>query len=293
MIITAALVLTGLTGLLSAAELPKGISPNFLENKLREAIAQHQQGKTKEALATIDRVLTSHPEYAQAHFVRGQIHADADEHAKAIADYDQAIRLDPSAHPAYQQRGGEHFALGHIEKSLADFDKYLELNPGQAPHHWQRGISLYYAKRYTEGRKQFELHQTVNTADVENAVWHFLCTARESGIKRARELLIPIQGDSRVPMMQVHALFAQKLKPEDVLAAARANNPPPPRLKQQLFYANLYLGLYYEALGEAKPTRDYIYQAAAQSKDYGYMGAVARVHAEILRKEDTTPKPAK
>ena len=261
------------------------------EDRLREAVTAFRQGRQEEALNTVGQVIASHPDYAQAYFVRGQILAGLNEHAKAIAEYDHALSLDPSAYPVYQPRGCEHFMLGHIEKSLADFDQYLKLNPSQAPYHWQRGISLYYAGRFDDGRKQFELHQTVNPADVENAVWHFLCTARQSGIEQARKTLTPIARDSRVPTMQVHALFAQKLKPEDVLAAARANDPSPEQLKQQLFYAHLYLGLYYEALGDAKLTREYIGLAAAKSTAYGYMGAVARVHAEILGRKDA--KPAK
>src|SRR5438105_1745593 len=83
--------------------------------------------------------------------------------------------------------------------------------------------------------------------DVENAAWHFLCVARLSGLAKARASLLPITNDSRVPMMQIYALFAGKAKPDDVLAAAKAGTPTAAQLRRQLFYANLYLGLYYEA----------------------------------------------
>jgi len=264
--------------------------PSGTDAILREALTIFRQGDQNKALDQVSHVIAAHPDYAQAYYVRGQIHSAMDHHEKAIADYDQSLSFDPKAFPTFQQRGCEHFFLGHIDKSLEDFDKYLQLAPAQAPYHWQRGISLYYAGRFEDGRKQFELHQTVNPNDVENAVWHFLCVARQSGIAKARELLIPISGDGRVPMMQVHALFAQKAKPEDVLAAAREGETSTGRVQQQLFYAYLYLGLYYEALGDQKLTREYIFKAADMSKPYNYMGAVARVHAAILRK--ATEKPA-
>ena len=88
-----------------------------------------------------------------------------------------------------------------------------------------------------------------SSREVINAV------ARLSGLAKARASLLPITNDSRVPMMQIYALFAGKAKPDDVLAAAKAGTPTAAQLRRQLFYANLYLGLYYEALGNGKLAR--------------------------------------
>jgi lipoprotein NlpI len=82
-------------------------------------------------------------------------------------------------------------------------------------------------------------------------------------------------------MMEVHALFANKLKPEDVLKAASAGNPPPMQLNRQLFYAHLYLGLYFEVLGDDQQAREHITQAAGQYRTDDYMGDVARVHLQL------------
>src|SRR5204863_2991600 len=117
----------------------------------------------------------------------------------------------------------------------------------RAAQHWQRGISCYYAGRYDDGRKQFELHQTVNPNDVENAAWHFLSVARSAGLAKARASLLPVSGDSRVPMTQIYALFAGKAKADDVLAAAQGGYASPAKLNRHLFYSHLYVGLYYEA----------------------------------------------
>ena len=114
----------------------------------------------------------------------------------------------------YNRRGAAHFQRAQIQQSLADFDRAIALDPAQAPYHWQRGISYYYAGRFEDGRKQFELHQKVNPNDVENAAWHFLCVARSAGVEKARASLIPVKEDERVPMLQIHALFAGKAEPE-------------------------------------------------------------------------------
>lgn len=229
------------------------------------------------------QAIAAEPESFRAWAMRGRAYSLLKRPASAIRDFTQSLKLEPSSSSLYQARGEDYFRVGRFKESVADFDSCLELVPGQKPYHWQRGISLYYAGEFEEGRKQFELHQTVNAHDVENAVWHFLCVTRASGLEKARAALIPIEGDPRVPMSQVHGLFAGKLKPADVLAAARAGDPPAKELNQRLFYAHLYLGLYFEAIGDAKEARDHIFKAASEFNADHYMGDVARSHAAVLR----------
>jgi lipoprotein NlpI len=263
------------TGIVSAAE-----TASYKELQ-REAQSAYAKGQNDEAITLITRAIAIEPQNPRGYFVRARYYEDNREPAKAIADYDQVIKLDPRQPDAWQHRGGEHFKLGHIKESIADFDQFIALVPQQAPHHWQRGISLYYAGRFADGRKQFELHQTVNPNDVENAVWHFLCVARAASVEKARAALIPINGDGRVPMMEVHALFADKIKPEEVLKAASAGNLTPAQRQRQLFYAHLYLGLYFEVLGDDQKAREHITKAAVEYQTGDYMGDVARVHLQL------------
>lgn len=251
----------------------------------QQAIAAYRKGDLPAALALATKLTEAAPKQPSGWFLRAQLHVTQRQHAQAVADYSEVIKLDPKSPNAWEARGEAYFKLGKIAESIADFDQLLERVPAQRPHHWQRGIALYYAGRFKDGKEQFEIHQTVNSNDVENAVWHFLCAARADGLAAAKKNLIPIEGDSRVPMAQVHQLFAGKAKPEDVLAAAKAA-PAETRSGEPLFYAHLYLGIYYEALGDAKQARDYIFKAAERADQNGYMGDVARVHAEILRKQE-------
>lgn len=251
----------------------------------QQAIAAYRKGDIPGATGLATKLIEAAPKQPQGWMLRAQLHVIQREHAKAVADYSEILKLDPKAANAWQARGEANFKLGKIAESIADFDKFLELVPAQRPHHWQRGISLYYAKRFKDGKEQFEIHQTVNSNDVENAVWHFLCAARADGVESARKNLIPIEGDGRVPMAQVHQLFAGKAKPEDVLAAAKAA-PAETRSGEPMFYAHLYLGIYFEAIGDAKQAREYILKSAERANQNGYMGDVARVHAEILRRQE-------
>jgi lipoprotein NlpI len=165
-------------------------------------------------------------------------------------------------------------------ESVAAFDKLIALAPNAAPQLWQRGLSLYYAEKYQEGREQFELHQTVNPNDVENAAWHFICVAKKDGVEAARKVLIPIKGDTRVPMKEVHDLFAGSGTEEDVMKAANAGADDDAK-RNHLCYAHLYLGLYHEALGHVEQAKAHMLKAAVDYKMDHYMGKCAQVHVKL------------
>ena len=186
-----------------------------------------------------------------------------------------AVALGQSPRAVYEQAVAD-FRAGRIEKSVEGFDRLAKMSPGDAPHLWQRGIALYYAKRFGDCKAQFESHRTVNPNDVENAAWHFLCVARMMPIEKARAALLPVGPDARVPMREVYRMFKGELTAEEVKAAAKGN-------AEASFYADLYVGLYCEALGKAGCAREHI-EAAARAEEGGYMHMVAEVHARLLAK---------
>jgi lipoprotein NlpI len=168
------------------------------------------------------------------------------------------------------------FENGRMAESARGFDRVAELSPDDAPHLWQRGISLYYAGRFQDCRAQFESHRKVNPDDVENAAWHFLCVARAESPQKARAALLPVGPDPRAPMREIYRMFEGGLTPEGVLAAAGEE-----RLAQ--FYAQLYAGLYYEALGDHNRAIEHLTVAAEDRfAAAGYMHMVAVVHVRLL-----------
>jgi lipoprotein NlpI len=190
-----------------------------------------------------------------------------------LAAFTSTAHADDAA--ALVSKGMRKFRDNDVAGALADFDRAAQLDPQSAPQLWQRGIADYYAGKFRDGRRQFELHQTVNPHDVENAAWHFLCVARIDGLPAAKKSLLKIDTtrDSRVPMAEVYELYAGRGSPEAVLrAAARAATP------QAAMYANLYLGLYYEAAGDADRARACLRKAAAADTPDNFMQDVAKVH---------------
>jgi len=178
---------------------------------------------------------------------------------------------------AMLDRAADEFAAGRFTQSALTFDEAAKLIPEEAPYLWQRGIALYYAGRFTDCRRQFESHRTVNPDDVENAAWHFLCVAREQTPEKARAALLPVGPDPRPPMREVYQMFRGALTADDVLKAAGNS-------RSAQFYAHLYIGLYSEALGRTDAARQHIKEAAADryAPVGGYMHMVATVHLKVL-----------
>ncbi len=254
---------------------------------LEKARTLATEGNYQEAMLVVEKSLAKNPS-KEGYQLHAEVSRAAGHHAGSVRAYTGLLKLDPDNVSLYQRRGEARFLAGDFKGSVSDFDKYLEANPEIIPKHWQRGLSHYGAKMFQEGRKQFEVHQTVNSTDVENAVWHFLCVAQLDGVEAARKGLYPYKGDARIPMAQVHDLFAGKATSAEVLAAAgKAANANDKR--NQLCYAHLYLALYEEALGNSKKALEHYKLAAEDYRMRHYMGETARVFYEARRATATKP----
>ena len=185
------------------------------------------------------------------------------------------LDTDPRHPQVYIQRGMTHFKLGHIAEAIADFDRAEHLNSALTPYLWQRGLAYYYAERFTDGAKQFEVDLTVNKHDVEETVWRYLCQAQLEGTQVARASLLPVRNEARPVMAWVYKLFAGECEAEMVLAQYRDVG------RREQLYSHLYVGLYYEAEQDELRARQYITQAAAMQIVDDYMGWVAMVHQHL------------
>lgn len=177
---------------------------------------------------------------------------------------------------ALVERGVDAFLMGRVEESVTLFDQVAKQAPSIAPQLWQRGVALYYVGRYADCRRQFESHRTVNPNDVENPAWHFLCVAKLESPARAKATLLPVGPDQRSPMREVYQMFQGTLPPQKVLDAAGQST-------SARFYAELYVGLYYEATGNDAAALKHLQAAAADqyARAGGYMHRVAQLHPKV------------
>ncbi len=192
-----------------------------------------------------------------------------------LKQWDEVIRKQPHNPNAYIRRGMVKFQLAKIDESIDDFDTAEKLDPRLKPYLWQRGLSYYYADRFAEGAQQFEIDLTVNSQDVEETVWRYLCMARLAGVTEARHHLLTVKNDPRRIMGSVYDLFAGNCTADDVLNVGKAEG------LKGLFYSHLYLGLYYEAENNMALAQEYIVQAANKYKLDDYMWSLAQVHKNL------------
>lgn len=173
------------------------------------------------------------------------------------------------------REGMQAFSAGKVEKSIEIFDGIIAERPAMKPYLWQRGLSLYYADKFKEGAEQFKSDVAVNPNDTEESIWYFLCLARLEGFEAAKADLLKVGEDRRPVMRAVLKLFQGETDEAALQTFASSNNGG------DLFYANLYLGLWREAQGDETGARRFI--KAAANSPYGkgsgdYMADLAKVH---------------
>ncbi|XP_024535392.1 uncharacterized protein LOC9636940 isoform X3 [Selaginella moellendorffii] len=159
----------------------------------------------------------------------------------------------------WKRHGMELFSQGDVSGSLEQFNKVLDAFPEELPYLWQRGLSLFYLDRFEEGAAQFREDTKLGNNDSE-----------ETG------------KDSRAYMNQIYKLYKQGGDPQQQMLGSFLKEDR----GQAFFYASLYSGLYYEALGEFEPAKSAIMSACASS--YGstsqdYMVSVAKVHCKTRK----------
>lgn len=212
-------------------------------------------------------------EYARV----GETYMKLREPAKAVDAFTKSLAA-VSAVKVQDRRGDAHLWAGQFAEAVADYDAFLKVYPKLDEKHWRRGIALYYAGKHEDGVKQFETHKKDNPQDVENAAWHYLCNVKVVGKEKAQAALIDVTKDPRVPMAEIQKLFAGKLKPEDVLAAADKE-----KTTEAKFYAHLYVALWYEAEGDAKKVKEHLTTAVEKHEIVDYMWDVGNAHLQLLK----------
>jgi lipoprotein NlpI len=237
-----------------------------------------------EALKASEAAVKLAPKNAGAWFLHGEALARFRKHDEAIRAFEKAHELDAKLLAAINQRGGERFRKGDIKGSIEDFEAYIKVNPKAYDDHWRYGIALYYAGRFGDGTKQFKAGEKAFGDDVENAFFHYLCNARDKGLEKARAELLKVRPDRRVPMMKIYDLIQGKAKPEEVVATAEMANLAEAAKNEALFYAHLYVGLNYEAEGNAKKCQEHLRIAVEKHKITHYMWDVGNVHLKLLTK---------
>jgi tetratricopeptide (TPR) repeat protein len=80
------------------------------------------------ALSSLDRAIAQAPEFAEAYYHRGKIHAKRQNFPQAIADYTKVLQLQPTAEVALN-RALLYLVMGETEAAIADAQQATQLDP--------------------------------------------------------------------------------------------------------------------------------------------------------------------
>ena len=116
---------------------------------LREAIAEHRQSRTKQALKAIDAAIAMRPDDPFYHDQRGQILLETRNFGAAVAAYGRAVQLAPNDALILSGYGGALLAVGNIKdaKQVLEKARGIDFRDGSM----LRDLSVAYAKSGEQG----------------------------------------------------------------------------------------------------------------------------------------------
>ncbi|HTI51343.1 MAG TPA: hypothetical protein VL475_10340, partial [Planctomycetaceae bacterium] len=189
----------------------------------------------------------------------------------------------------HSRRGDAYFFRGKFAEAVGDFDKMVELQRDLETSHWRRGIACFYARRYKDAARQFEIYHSFDNVDRENGIWRYLSQVKALGKEEARKGLLKYQKDDREPFPDVYRLFAGELTGAQVLERIASAKITDDERAKRLFYAELYIGLNDFVDGQSESAEKHLEQAVRNrwgetaGGGPGWMWHVGRVHYDLLR----------
>lgn len=272
------------------------------EEFIRRSQDAYRHGDHGEALQWASRAVVADQTNYVGYAHRAQLNDAMRRFDAAVVDYSSAYQYNPRNIHLLRMRAQAHFRAGRVLDAIKDWESYRdrEPQPEKTLKMFQLGIAYAVAGQYEDGRKLFGWFNTVESEDVEAAAWHYLCVARGAdadGVAKARNSLLEVDNDKRLPMMQINELLKGNIGPSDVFAAAKSGDPSESELKQRLFYSHLYVGVYYLADGRNWLARGHLSRAAntwqpdaVMDQTLNYMADVSRVQDRQLQKlvDETT-----
>jgi predicted TPR repeat methyltransferase len=146
-------------------------------------VLAHQQGRTDEAIALLEKSLTLAPEQADGYSNLGIVLQAAGKLELAVATYQRAIAIDPSHANAYSNLGVVLRATGRTSESETAYREAIRLNPRHIDAYTNLGILLNALNRTEEAARCFSTVITLGPRHREArkllALAH--CTLGETG----------------------------------------------------------------------------------------------------------------
>ena len=152
---------------LAGAELFARTSPDRRDEALRYfrlGQVQLDQGKTMQAIESIDKALKLDPENAEAHYVLGYIRYQQSEYKPAEKEFRKAIKINPYYTDAHNHLGLVYRETKDYDKALSEFHAALNDKSYKTPERIHLNIGHLYLARnmYPEAIASFQKAVTIS-----------------------------------------------------------------------------------------------------------------------------------
>ena len=132
------------------------LKPDFAEAHFNRGNALRDLRRHEEALASYNTAIALKPDFAEAHNNRGNALSNIKRPEEALASYDKAIALKSDFAEAYSNRGMALEDLQRPEEALASYDKAIALKPDFALGYFNRGVALQELNRPEEALASYD-----------------------------------------------------------------------------------------------------------------------------------------
>jgi type IV pilus biogenesis/stability protein PilW len=125
---------------------------------------QLEQGKTMQAIESLDKALKLDPEHAEAHYFLGYIRYQQSEYKPAEKEFRKAIKINPYFTDAHNHLGLVYREMKEYDKALAEFQTALKDKSYKTPERIHLNIGhLYLARNMVpESIASFQTAVTLN-----------------------------------------------------------------------------------------------------------------------------------
>ena len=199
------------------------------------------------------------------------------------------LEKSPASVALHSRRGDARLFLARFTEAVADYEKMIALDAAMDAPHWRLGIADYLAGDFAKSARQFAKYQAHESGDRENGIWHFLANARATSVEKARAEMIAFTRFDREPFPALYEMFAGKKTGAEVFAEVEKKGLA--KNAGVMFFANYYVGLNEQLLGDVKAARAHLQRAVVDGwtpdagGGAGYMWQVARVQFDLLARE--------
>lgn len=149
-----------------------GQYPNQLDALVLKSELLQEQGKDKEALASLETAYAYAPQDASLGYELAYQYAEAG-NPKTLPLTDALIKADPTetVARAYYIKGVYYDQTGAREEAIKSYDQAIRTNYNFMDAYRDKGISYYDQKKYAEALKTFQLARTISPATAEFYYW--------------------------------------------------------------------------------------------------------------------------